>query len=148
MKRGLRIGLFVLALAFLAFTFLNASWVAPRPVGKAGLIAHRAGGDGYGTCDTAPGAARYPVLPDNSLRAITDTRQLGAAMIEITVAADGSIAPAVCATSYGPHPTLAQVIDIAKPKALLFRFTGSDPAGTPAVPIPPRMQTSITISCC
>ena len=25
--------------------------------------------------------------------------------------------------------------------------TGSDPAGTPAVPTPPNMQTSITISC-
>ena len=26
--------------------------------------------------------------------------------------------------------------------------TGSEPAGTPAVPIPPRMQTSSTITCC
>lgn len=128
MKRSLRIGLFVLALAFLAFTFLNASWVAPRPVGKAGLIAHRAVGDGYGSCEIAPGAARYPVLPDNSLRAIADARQLGAAMIEIAVAPDGSVAPAACANSYGPHPTLAQVVGTAKPKALLFRFTGRDAA--------------------
>ena len=25
--------------------------------------------------------------------------------------------------------------------------TGSEPAGTPAVPMPPRMQTSITVTC-
>ena len=27
-------------------------------------------------------------------------------------------------------------------------MTGSDPAGTPAVPMPPRIQTSMTTSCC
>ena len=26
--------------------------------------------------------------------------------------------------------------------------TGNEPAGTPAVPIPPRMHTNITVSCC
>lgn len=128
MKRGLRIALFVTALAFLAFTFVNASWLAPKPVGRPGLIAHRASAAGFGACDTRPGEARYPVLPDNSLRAITDARQLGAAMIELRIAADGSVAPATCAQSYGAHPTLAQAVGIAKPKPLLFHFTGSDPA--------------------
>ena len=127
MKRGLRIGLFVLALAFLAFTFVNASWLAPNPVGRAGLIAHRAAAPGIGSCVTEPGAARYPVLPDNSLQAITDVRQLGAAMIEIAIAPDGSVSQAQCTQSYGAKPTLAQVAQTAKPKRLLFHFTGSDP---------------------
>lgn len=127
MKRAFRIALFGLAIAFFAYTFINASWLAPTPVGKAGLIAHRSAGADIGSCETAPGAARYPVLPDNSLRAITDVRQLGAAMIEIKIAPDGSVAPAACANSYGPHPTLVQVVRTAQPKPLLFTFTGSDP---------------------
>jgi glycerophosphoryl diester phosphodiesterase len=128
MKRALRIGLFVLALAFLAFTFVNASWLAPKPVGRVGLIAHRTDAAGFGSCTAAPGEARYPVLPDNSLQAVTDVRQLGAAMIEVAIAADGTIAPASCAQSYGPRPALAQVVQTARPKPLLFHFTGSDAA--------------------
>ena len=127
MKRAVRIGLFVAALVFLAFTFVNAAWLAPEPVGRPGLIAHAAPGGKIGTCDTLPGAARYPVLPDNSLRAIIDARQLGAAIIEVAIAADGRVAPAKCAASYGPRPTLAQVVQTAQPKPLLFTFTGSDP---------------------
>jgi glycerophosphoryl diester phosphodiesterase len=128
MKRGLRIGLLLLALAFLAFTFVNASWLAPKPVGRAGLVAHRTDLAGFGSCETEPGEARYPVLPDNSLQAIKDVRQLGAAMIEIEIAPDGSVAPAQCANSYGPQPTLAQVVQTARPKRLLFHFTGSGEA--------------------
>ncbi len=122
MKRWLRYALFVLALGFLGWTLVNASWLAPTPVGRTGLIAHAAPAGEIGSCDTAPGAARYPVLPDNSLRAITDVRQLGAAMIEVAIAADGSVAPARCANSYGPRPSLAQVVQTAKPKPLLFTF--------------------------
>jgi glycerophosphoryl diester phosphodiesterase len=128
MMRWLRYALFVLALAFFGWTLVNASWLAPTPTGGVGLIAHRAPGGGIGTCATPPGAARYPVLPDNSLRAITDARQLGAAMIEIRIAPGGTVAPAACANSYGPRPTLAQVLQTARPKPLLFAF----PAGADA----------------
>ena len=128
MNRSLRIALFVLALAFLAFTFVNASWLAPAPVGRAGLIAHRASSPAIGSCVTRPGEARYPVLPDNSLQAINDVRQLGAVMIEIEIAPDGNVAPAQCAQSYGAKPTLAQVAQTARPKRLLFHFTGGDAA--------------------
>ncbi|PUE93939.1 hypothetical protein C7T79_12420 [Xanthomonas oryzae pv. oryzicola] len=38
----------------------------------------------------------------------------------------------------GFTPTIAQI----------SATTGSEPDGTPAVPIPPRMQTSITTTCC
>ena len=128
MKIWLRRAFFALALLFFVWTFVNASWLAPAPVGNPGLIAHRAAMPGIGSCETRPGAARYPVLPDNSLQAIIDARQLGAAMIAIDIAPDGSVAPARCANSFGPRPTLAQVAEVAKPKALLFTFTGSDPA--------------------
>lgn len=128
MTLWLRRAFFALALLFFVWTFVNASWLAPAPVGSPGLIAHRAAMPAIGSCDTLPGAARYPVLPDNSLQAIIDARQLGAAMIAIDIAPDGSLAPARCANSFGPQPTLAQVAQVAKPKALLFTFTGSDPA--------------------
>jgi glycerophosphoryl diester phosphodiesterase len=127
MTRLLRIVFFALALAFLAWTFLNASWLAPAPVGRSGLIAHRASAPGIGSCETAPGAARYPVLPDNSLRAIGDARQLGATVIAVEVAADGTIAPARCANSFGSRPTLEEILAVAKPKALMFSFAGTDP---------------------
>ena len=129
MKRWLRYAAFALAVGFLLWTFVNASWLAPKPVGRPGLIAHRAAQPEIGRCDTAPGAARYPVLPDNSLAAITDARQLGAAMITVEIAADGTLAPARCAGSYGANPTLGQVANTAKPKPLLFRFAkGADAA--------------------
>ena len=38
-----------------------------------------------------------------------------------------------------------KIIDVYRNRSYTI---GSDRAGTPAVPIPPRMQTSITISCC
>lgn len=129
MNRWVRYALFALALLFFIWTFVNASWLAPTPVGKPGIIAHRAAGPGYGACETEPGQGRYPILPDNSLRAITDARQLGASMIAVEIAADGTLAPAVCANSYGATPTLAQVIQVAKPKTLLFTFAkGADAA--------------------
>lgn len=127
MGKWLRYAFFALATLFLAWTFVNASWLAPAPVGKPGLIAHR--GAGIGACETAPGAARYPVLPDNSLEAIIDARQLGASTIAIDIAADGNLAPARCANSYGAKPTLEQVAGTAKPKKLLFSFAqGADAA--------------------
>jgi hypothetical protein len=30
----------------------------------------------------------------------------------------------------------------------IIAITGSEPAGTPAVPMPPRMQITITTNCC
>ena len=30
----------------------------------------------------------------------------------------------------------------------IIAITGSEPPGTPAVPMPPRMQTTTTITCC
>ncbi|WP_120717019.1 PI-PLC domain-containing protein [Tsuneonella amylolytica] len=129
MGKWLRRALFAFAVLFFGWTFLNASWLAPEPVGKPGLVAHRAAGEPIGTCTPAPGAARYPVLPDNSLAAIATARQLGASMIAIEVAPDGTIAPARCTDSFGAAPTLSQIAQVAKPKALLFTFAkGSDAA--------------------
>lgn len=127
MKRWALRGAFVLALVFFGLTFLHASWLAPQPVGSPGLIAHRAN-PAIGSCQTAPGAARAPVLPDNSLRAVSDVRQLGAAMIEVKIAPDGTLAPAACPKVYGGAPTLAQLAQVARPKRLLFAFAGDDPA--------------------
>ena len=127
MKRWVLRGAFVLALVFLVFTFAHASWLAPRPVGSPALIAHRAN-PAIGSCETEPGASRMPVLPDNSLRAVTDVRQLGAAMIEVKVAPDGTLAPAACPNVYGGSSTLALLAQVARPKRLLFAFTGDDPA--------------------
>lgn len=124
--RWLRYAFFALALAFLAWTFVNASWLAPTPVGKPGLIAHR--GAGIGSCETAPGGGRYPVLPDNGLAAIEDARQLGASMIAVRIAPDGSLAAAQCANGYGANAPLPQLASAAKPKALLFVFTGTEAA--------------------
>ena len=128
MKRWLRGGFFAVALVFFAGTFVNASWLAPTPVGNPALIAHAAADPEIGSCETAPGAARYPVLPDNSLRAVTDVRQYGAAMIAVRIATDGSVAPARCRDSYGANPTLSQIAQVAKPKSLLFVFSADDPA--------------------
>ena len=132
MKRWLRPVLFLLALAFFAYTFVNASWLATPPAGNAGLIAHRADPP-YGSCEAAPGEARYPVLPDNTLPAVTTMRQLGASMIAVEIAPDGSLAPAECPEGYGGKPTLAQLARVADPKSLLFTFTGSDPAAADAL---------------
>lgn len=128
MKIWLRRAFFAFALLFFAGTIVNASWLAPAPVGRPGLIAHRAASPGIGSCETAPGAGRYPVLPDNSLQAVNTARQLGAAVIAVEIAPDGTLAPAQCANSYGARPTLAQLVRVASPKALLFTFTGGDPA--------------------
>lgn len=128
MKTWLRRLFFVAALVFFAGTFVNASWLASKPVGSPALIAHAATDPAIGTCETAPGAGRYPLLPDNSLKAITDARQYGAAVIAVKIAPDGSLAPAACPNSYGAKPTLAQVALVATPKKLLFQFTGNDPA--------------------
>jgi glycerophosphoryl diester phosphodiesterase len=92
---GRRIG-FVLALAFLVLTFVNASWLADSPRGYVKLVAHRglmqlprpaASGD----C-TAQGIE--PPIHDfieNTLPALAQAKRLGAQMIEIDPAptADG-----------------------------------------------------------
>lgn len=126
MPKWARYAFFAFAVLFLAWTFVNASWLAPDPAGRTGLIAHRASPPA-GRCETAPGTARYPVIPDNSLAAIKAARQLGASMIEIDIAPDGALAPAQCPGSFGANATLAQMADAARPKKLLFTFTGSDP---------------------
>lgn len=92
---------FTLAVAFLVLTFVNASWLADAPKGRAGLIAWRGVHQDYLTAavgpkrcppaDIAPPQHRYIA---DTLPSIRMARQLGAAMIAIDVqpTRDGQIA--------------------------------------------------------
>lgn len=94
---GRRIG-FVLALALLVLTFVNASWLADSPRGYVKLVAHR--GLMQLPRVSAPNActARSIEPPvhdfiENTLPALAQARRLGAQMIEIDLrlSADGHI---------------------------------------------------------
>lgn len=90
-----RIG-FVLALAFLVLTFVNASWLADSPRGYVKLVAHRGlmqlpRGDAAGDCQAT--AIEPPIhdFIENTLPALAQAKRLGTQMIEIDPAptADG-----------------------------------------------------------
>jgi len=89
-----------LAVAILLLTFVNASWLAPRPVGGVKLVAHRGvyqlydhkGGRDRCTADLI----EQPVhdIQENTTRSMQTAARLGADMVEIDIAptADGRIA--------------------------------------------------------
>lgn len=90
----------VFALALLALSFLNASWLAPTPQGRPKLIAHRGAHqlfDHRGIDDQTCTATRIePPLHDyleNTLGGLYTANRLGADMAEIDIAptADGKI---------------------------------------------------------
>jgi len=95
-----RIG-FVLALAFLALTFVNASWIAPSPRGNVKLIAHRGAyqlfdktGVGRDSCTATRIEAPWHPFLENTLAGIDQAKRTGAQMIEVDIAptSDGRVA--------------------------------------------------------
>ena len=101
MKAWLRRGAFVLAALFLILTFVNASWLASRPVGAIKLIAHRGVHqlfDHRGLTNEGCTANRIePPVHDyleNTTRSMQKAAEMGADMVEMDVAptADGRIA--------------------------------------------------------
>lgn len=99
--RWLRYLAFALALAFLALTVVNASWLAPEPKGAVKLIAHRGlhqlPDPAAGAAEPCPGTRIELPAHDyleNTVRSIERAASLGAHMIALDVAptADGQIA--------------------------------------------------------
>src|SRR5687767_10121867 len=94
--------LFFLAAAFLlVMTFVNASWLADKPVGGVKLIAHRAVAQQFSRKgverDTCTATRIEPPVHDfleNTTRSMQAAALLGADMVEIDIAptADGRIA--------------------------------------------------------
>ncbi|WEK45567.1 MAG: glycerophosphodiester phosphodiesterase family protein [Candidatus Andeanibacterium colombiense] len=90
----------VLALGFLALTFVNASWLAAAPRGSVRQIAHRAVAPYFDPADVAPGgcaaakieAPIHPYIEDTVASAI-QARRMAAILTEIDVSptADGRI---------------------------------------------------------
>lgn len=121
---GRRIG-FVLALAFLVLTFVNASWLADSPQGYVKLVAHRGlmqlpRPDAAGDCKAQ--AIEPPIhdFIENTLPALAQAKRLGAQMIEIDPAptADGRFvlfheAALDCRTN-GTGPVSAQTLEQLK----------------------------------
>jgi glycerophosphoryl diester phosphodiesterase len=95
-----RLALF-LAVAILLLTFVNASWLAPKPVGGVKLIAHRGvsqlfdhKGVERGTCTADRIELPVHDYQENTARSMEAAARLGADMVEIDIAptADGKIA--------------------------------------------------------
>jgi glycerophosphoryl diester phosphodiesterase len=91
----------VLAVAILLLTFVNASWLAPKPVGGVKLVAHRGVSqlfDHHGlkrdTCTATRIEQPVHDYLENTTRSMQAAALLGADMVEIDVAptADGRIA--------------------------------------------------------
>ena len=101
MKRGTKIALWLFALVVAWFTLSNASWLAPDPVGKRVLIAHRGVSqlfDHRGVTDESCTATRiYPpehTYIENSLPSMRAAVGRDAGMVKFDVAAtkDGKLA--------------------------------------------------------
>ena len=101
MKSWLRLTAFAIAVFLLIFTFVNASWLASRPLGGVRLIAHRGVSqlfdhEGVGR-DTCTADRIEPPVHDyleNTVRSMQAARQMGADVVEIDIAPtkDGRIA--------------------------------------------------------
>ena len=100
MKRWLRYGAFVLAVAFLILTLVNASWLAPDPVGAPKLIAHRGLSQLYDKAgverDTCTAdRIEQPVhgYLENTIDSVLRAQKLGAWAVEVDIAptADGEL---------------------------------------------------------
>ncbi|MCF2515708.1 glycerophosphodiester phosphodiesterase [Sphingomonas sp. G124] len=101
MKYWLGWAALLLAVAILLLTFVNASWLAPTPVGGVKLIAHRAvsqlfhhKGVSHGTCTANLILPPVHDYQENTARSMQAAARLGADIVEIDVAptADGKIA--------------------------------------------------------
>ncbi|WP_284123799.1 glycerophosphodiester phosphodiesterase family protein [Parerythrobacter aestuarii] len=101
MKRWLLIAATLLAVAFLTLTVVNASWLAPVPVGNPKLIAHRGlyqlydhEGVGRDTCTADRIEQPQHDYLENTTRSIRRAARLGASMVEVDIAPtkDGEIA--------------------------------------------------------
>ena len=101
MKRGTKIFLWVFALVVAWFTLSNASWLAPDPVGKRILVAHRGvsqlfdhTGVGRDTCTATRIRAPEHDYIENSLPSIRAAIGRDANMVELDVAPtrDGQLA--------------------------------------------------------
>ncbi len=91
----------LLAVAFLVFTVINASWLAPEPKGGPRLIAHRGiaqefdrAGVGRDTCTATRIEPPYHDHLENTVRGARQIALMNAHMIEVDIAptADGRIA--------------------------------------------------------
>ena len=100
MKRWASRAAMALALILLSLTFVNASWIAPEPVGAAKLIAHRGlaqefdrAGVDRDTCTATQIEQPFHDYLENTVRGVLRADSLGAAMVEIDIAptADGEI---------------------------------------------------------
>ena len=101
MRGWLRLIAFAIAVFLLIFTFVNASWLASRPLGGVRLIAHRGVSqlfdhEGVGR-DTCTADRIEPPVHDyleNTVRSMQAARQMGADVVEIDIAPtkDGRIA--------------------------------------------------------
>jgi glycerophosphoryl diester phosphodiesterase len=92
---------FAIAVLLLVFTFVNASWLASRPLGGVRLIAHRGvsqlfdhKGVGRNTCTADRIEQPVHDYLENTVRSMQAARQMGADVVEIDVAPtrDGRIA--------------------------------------------------------
>lgn len=101
MKHWLRRAAFVIAALLLILTFVNASWLAPRPVGGVKLVAHRGvyqlyDHKGLGRDSCTADRIEQPVHDylENGTRSMQAAARIGADMVEIDIAptADGRIA--------------------------------------------------------
>lgn len=84
---------FVLALAFLALTITNASWLAPYPAGAPKLIDHRGfyqlydkAGVGRDTCTADRIYEPYHRYLENTVDSVLRSQKMGAWMVEVDVA--------------------------------------------------------------
>ena len=100
-RKALNYGAIGLALAFLALTVSNASWLAPDPNGRVKLIAHRGVYQLFDQTglerDTCTATRIEPPVHDyleNTVRSMQQAQKLTAQMVEVDIAptADGRIA--------------------------------------------------------
>jgi glycerophosphoryl diester phosphodiesterase len=99
--RNIRIAGFVLAIAFLILTFVNASWLADEPKGSVKLIAHRGIYQQFDrrdvrrdTCTATRIEEPFHGYLENTVPSAVRAQKLGAAMIEVDIlpTKDGEIA--------------------------------------------------------
>ena len=152
---------FILALAFLALTFVNASWLADSPRGYVKLVAQRGLMQlpGPGAAGDCPARAIEPPVHDfieNTQPAMAQALRLGAQMIAIDVAptADGRFAlfrdPALDCRTNGKGPVSAQTL--AQLKALDAGY-GYSPDGGQTFPLRglgqgliPALEEALTVA--
>lgn len=93
MKKYLKRGGLAFALALLVFSLVNASWLAPDPVGAPKLIAHRGlyqmydkAGVGRDTCTADRIFEPYHPYLENTVESVLRAQKLGAWLVEVDIA--------------------------------------------------------------